>query len=116
MDAAARPDWLKVTCRSVPTQIEGTSPDGEHVYFRYRWGHATLDVDDVQIWCESYGHDLSGDMDPDLAIALITAQLAARAAHRAARAALPVGDVPPLAPEEQALMDRWTATVPPTQD
>lgn len=129
MDATARPDWLKLTCRSVPTQIEGTTPDGERVYFRFRWGSAALWVEGECVWDDRYGHDMSGDMDPDLAMALITTQLAARgtpegdpardaarAAHEAAREALPVGPVPPLGPEEQALMDRWTATVPPKQD
>lgn len=104
------PDWLRVTCRSVPTQIEGTTPDGEHVYFRFRWGLAQLEIGDELIWEQRYGHEMSGDMDPDLAVAIITTQLAARAAHQAARAALPLGAVPPLTPQEQALMDEWTAS------
>lgn len=129
MDAATRPDWLTLTCRSVPTQIEGTTPDGERVYFRFRFGSAALWVEGALVWDDRYGHDYSGDMDPDLAIAIITTQLAARgtpeddparlaarAAHEAAREALPLGDVPPLTDQEQALMDRWTAVTPPAQD
>jgi hypothetical protein len=124
MDADARPDWLALTCRSAPTQMEGVSPDGDHVYFRFRWSVASVEINHETVWSEQYGHGMSGDMDPDLAAALVVAQLAARhghaaasalalAAHQAARAALPVGPVPPLAPEEQALMDRWTATTTP---
>lgn len=121
------PDWLRLTCHSVPTQFEGRTPDGDNVYFRFRWGHAMLEINDEIVWHERYGHDMSGDMDPDLAVALIVAQLAVRAgtegaaaqaqaAHDAARAALPLGPVPPLDPHAQALMDKWITTVPTAKD
>jgi hypothetical protein len=101
----------------------GRTPDGDRVYFRFRFGRARLEVNDELVWWDTYGHDMSGDMDPDLAAALVVAQLAvlrgepgaqelADAAHDAARAALPVGPVPPLSPEDQALMDKFISTVP----
>lgn len=107
------PDWLRVTCAGVPTQIEGVSPDGERVYFRFRWGRATLDINDEQVWSESYGDSYSGCMDTDVAIRLITAVLAYRAAHAAALAELPLGEPRPLTEHEQALTNRWIVTAPP---
>jgi hypothetical protein len=128
MDAVAgRPDWLKITCRYTPTQLEGTTPEGAYVYFRYRWGVATLDIDGTQIWSEEYGDQYGGVMDTDLAAALVTTQLGIHqgdplaqalydVAHAFARAALPVAPARPLTDAEQALLDRWTATTPPAQD
>lgn len=106
MDTPDRPDWLKVITTASPTQIRGTSPEGWDVHFRFRWGTASLTIDQRLVWTENYGHAMSGRMDVDLAFALITPQLPAHAAHLAASAALPIGPVPVLSPDEEAMMNR----------
>lgn len=117
-------DWLKVTCHYTPTQLEGTSPDGDSVYFRFRRGRATLDLNGATIWAQDYGDRWAGVMDTSHATALVLAVVdlhhnrpgAAdryRDAHAAARADLPVGPARPLDADTQALMDRFMATVPP---
>ncbi|MFJ5532441.1 hypothetical protein [Streptomyces sp. NPDC093261] len=58
-------NYLRVTCRFCPTQLEGETPDGRHVYFRYRWGVASVDIDGEHVWSERLGDDYDGVMDTD---------------------------------------------------
>jgi hypothetical protein len=67
---------LKMTCSACPSQWEGMTEDGRHVYVRYRWGHLSACVGptiDAAIWPtednggeilldKSIGDDLDGVM------------------------------------------------------
>lgn len=108
-DPRGRHTYLAVTCHGTPTQIEGAAPNGDLIYFRFRWGVATLSVNGEAIWTERYGHDMSGVMEPDDAFRLVAALLDLREAHLALRAALPLTPVPPLDEEGRAFMARLTA-------
>lgn len=42
--------WV-CTCSGCPTQYEGYLESGEYVYFRYRWGWASLEISrSIQDW------------------------------------------------------------------
>lgn len=103
---------LTVTCYGCPTQIEGTTDTGESVYFRYRWGNATLNIDGETVFSQPYGDSMSGVMSDTAALRLVHALLEARSAHAALRAELPLGAVPPLDAEGQAWIDRLTGAAP----
>lgn len=105
---------LTVTGYGCPTQIEGTTATGESVYFRYRWGQASLQIDGQTVWTACYGHAQSGVMESATALRLVTALLEARAAHQAALQELPVGPVPPLDTEAEAMWSRLYASPPPS--
>jgi hypothetical protein len=70
-------DSLDVTCLSCPTQIEGRLPDGRYVYFRYRWGHASITVDGDEVYSQTHGDGLDGSMDEAEARVIIVSALTA---------------------------------------
>lgn len=76
-------DTAEMTCFACPTQIQGMLSDGNHYYFRYRYGHAFLGIGpthddavganrrDLPYAVETLGDDLDGSLDFDEAQAAI---------------------------------------------
>ncbi|WP_030247633.1 hypothetical protein [Streptomyces sp. NRRL S-350] len=74
------PDSLRVTTFLAPTQVTGTTADGQAVYLRFRWGRVTVDVDDAVVVSEQISDDLDGAMDPHAALRLARAAAGFQAA------------------------------------
>jgi hypothetical protein len=72
-DTRSTHPWLRLTTFGLPTQIEGTSPAGHRVYFRFRWGYASVEVDDVTVWDGHFGDDMCGVMDETVALRVTAA-------------------------------------------
>lgn len=90
-DPRDRYPYLSRTGRhAAPTIIRGTSPDGEDICFRFRWGRADLEINGRTEWNARYGDDYSSLIEEDDAFRLVAALLDARAAHLAILAKLPV--------------------------
>lgn len=47
---------------SCPTQWEGITEKGEHIYIRYRFGYLYVRVGDDQVFQTNYGDDMGGVM------------------------------------------------------
>ena len=47
---------LRMTCGACPSQWEGRTADGRHVYIRFRWGELTAGISDSLD--EAIGHDV----------------------------------------------------------
>jgi hypothetical protein len=50
---------LNQTCFACPSQWEGKTADGRHLYIRYRWGHLSISMDGTVI----IGKDIGGAWD-----------------------------------------------------
>lgn len=87
MDPSKTHPYLKITCHGCPTQIEGDTPDGNSVYFRYRWGRAVVEINDRTVWGEQLSDDLDGVMDPDTALRITCAVVDLHEAVQSARRA-----------------------------
>lgn len=62
---------LRRTCFACPSQWEGATEDGEHVYIRYRWGFLSAQVGNEDVYSASHGDGLDGNMsDEDMQQAL----------------------------------------------
>lgn len=53
---------LNRTCHACPSQWEGQTEDGKHVYIRYRWGFLSAQVGTENIYGASHGDSLHGEM------------------------------------------------------
>lgn len=77
---------IHCTCTACPTQYEGTLSNGQHFYFRYRWGcvqfaiapthdaavTATIELATTHFYRERHiGHGLSGSMEEEQVRGLI---------------------------------------------
>ncbi|MFI8462038.1 hypothetical protein [Kitasatospora sp. NPDC085464] len=82
------PDSLNVTTYAAPTQVEGTTADGQAVYLRFRWGHVTVDVDGVRVVSEQISDDLDGVMTAQAALRLARAAAGFQAAQAELASAL----------------------------
>lgn len=65
--------YLRLTCHSCPVLIEGKTPDGNQIRFRYRHGHAAFAVNDEPFWSARLGDDLDGCIEEDQALRLVAA-------------------------------------------
>lgn len=62
---------LRRTCYACPSQWEGATEDGEHVYIRYRWGFLSASVGKDDVYGGKHGDSLDGNMsDADMMKAL----------------------------------------------
>ena len=48
------------TCYACPSQWEGETVDGEHIYIRYRWGNLRIDLNGSTIFEQVMGDSLDG--------------------------------------------------------
>lgn len=55
--------WLEDHGTWCPTQVSGTSPDGKHVYARYRFGQLTVHVDGELMFSCTVGDSMNGVAD-----------------------------------------------------
>lgn len=51
---------IKQTCFACPSQFEGYTDDNRYVYVRYRWGHLSIDINDIEVLSESFGDSMDG--------------------------------------------------------
>jgi len=51
------------TCHACPSQWEGTTSEGQHVYVRYRWGFLRVDVDNETVFAKQIGAEATTDQD-----------------------------------------------------
>ncbi|MFE2934886.1 hypothetical protein [Streptomyces sp. NPDC059278] len=106
--------YLRTTCYGVPVQIEGETPDGNTVYFRFRYGTATVQItgETTWTWTEKVSDDLDGSMDETEALRLVAALVDLHAALQAVRASRA-----PIDPEVvRAEMERFFNLSSPGQD
>lgn len=62
---------LRRTCFACPSQWEGATEDGEHVYIRYRWGFLSATIGKDDVYGDRHGDSLDGNMsDADMMKAL----------------------------------------------
>lgn len=54
---------LEMTCGACPSQWEGKTSDGAHVYIRYRYGYLYASVDGIEIVGMEIGDPLDGVMN-----------------------------------------------------
>lgn len=74
---------LEKTCEACPTQWVGFTPDGIPVYFRYRWGYASVYVGDkpsenisdavngIQVYGRTHGDGLHGIMEDAVVLGIL---------------------------------------------
>lgn len=106
--------YLHVTCYGAPVQIEGETPDGNTVYFRFRYGTATFQItgETTWTWTSKLSDSLDGSMDQTEALRLVAALVDLHTALQAIRASRT-----PIDPEaSRAEMERLFNPRSPGQD
>jgi len=51
---------LQMTCGACPSQWQGKTDSGNHVFIHYRWGFLTVDIDGQRIYQKTIGDEMSG--------------------------------------------------------
>lgn len=56
---------LECTCSACPTQYEGTLKTGENIYFRYRWGGGSVEINGQCYYSFDTNDALNGVMESE---------------------------------------------------